>query len=217
MFALIFTFVVGAEMPKGDSVVKLPLPDTIGRVTVEQALFRRRSVRSYQNEPLTLIEVGQLLWAAQGKTGKLYGRTAPSAGATYPFEVYLVAGKVNGLDSGVYHYLVEEHALKLVRSGDMRDELAGAALGQTCIKAAPAVLVLCAEYQRTTARYGERGVRYVHMEAGHIGQNVHLECVAQGLGTVMVGAFHDERVKRVIGTNFEPLYIIPVGRVKKDK
>ncbi|MEO0050499.1 MAG: SagB/ThcOx family dehydrogenase, partial [candidate division WOR-3 bacterium] len=162
-------------------------------------------------EPLTLNEVGQLLWAAQGKTGKTYGRTAPSAGATYPMEVFLVAGRVQGLDSGVYHYDVERHALQLVKTGDVRSELAGAALGQTCIKNAPASIVLTCEYKRTTTRYGERGIRYVHMEAGHIGQNVSLECVALDLGTVMVGAFNDSAVMRVLGVKYEPLYIMPVG------
>ncbi|MEO0004900.1 MAG: SagB/ThcOx family dehydrogenase [candidate division WOR-3 bacterium] len=198
-------------MIQKDSVVILPKPDTIGRVTVEQALLRRRSVRSYSGEPLTLNEVGQLLWAAQGKTGKTYGRTAPSAGATYPMEVFLVAGRVQGLDSGVYHYDVERHALQLVKTGDVRSELAGAALGQTCIKNAPASIVLTCEYKRTTTRYGDRGIRYVHMEAGHIGQNVSLECVALDLGTVMVGAFDDSAVMRVLGVKYEPLYIMPVG------
>ncbi|MEO0068153.1 MAG: SagB/ThcOx family dehydrogenase [candidate division WOR-3 bacterium] len=198
-------------MIQKDSVVILPKPDTIGRVTVEQALLRRRSVRSYSGEPLTLNEVGQLLWAAQGKTGKTYGRTAPSAGATYPMEVFLVAGRVQGLDSGVYHYDVERHALQLVKTGDVRSELAGAALGQTCIKNAPASIVLTCEYKRTTTRYGDRGIRYVHMEGGHIGQNVSLECVALDLGTVMVGAFDDSAVMRVLGVKYEPLYIMPVG------
>jgi len=198
-------------MSQRDSVIILPKPDTVGRVTVEQALLRRRSVRSYSGEPLTLNEIGQLLWAAQGKTGRTYGRTAPSAGATYPMEVFLVAGKVTGLDSGVYHYDVEKHALHLVKAGDLRDELAGAALGQTCIKSAPASIVLTCEYKRTTGRYGERGIRYVHMETGHIGQNVSLECVALELGTVMIGAFNDSAVKRVLGIWYEPLYVMPVG------
>ncbi|MEO0071481.1 MAG: SagB/ThcOx family dehydrogenase [candidate division WOR-3 bacterium] len=214
MVWLLLLITAGGQMSPKDSIVILPKPDTIGRVTVEQALLRRRSIRSYSGEPLTLQEVSQLLWAAQGKTGKTYGRTAPSAGATYPMEVYLVAGKVTGLESGVYHYLIEEHALKLIKTGDVRLELAGAALGQTCIQMAPAVLVLCAEYRRTTGRYGERGERYVHMEAGHIGQNVSLECVALDLGTVMIGAFGDEAVKRVIGTKLAPLYIMPIGHRK---
>lgn len=211
MLLLLCLIATGGQMSPKDSIVILPKPDTIGRVTVEQALLRRRSVRSYLSAPLSLNEIGQLLWAAQGKTGKTYGRTAPSAGATYPMEVFLVTGRVSGLDFGVYQYDVEKHALRLVKKGDMRDELAGAALGQSCIKNAPASIVLACEYKRTTGRYGERGIRYVHMEAGHIGQNVSLECVALDLGTVMVGAFDDNAVKRVLGVKFEPLYIMPVG------
>ncbi len=211
MILPILAIILTGGVMERDSIFKLPQPDTIGRVTVEQALLRRRSVRTYSNEPLSLNEVSQILWSAQGKTGKAYGRTAPSAGATYPMEVYLVVGKVTGLDSGVYYYLLEEHALKLVKGGDLRQKLAGAALGQTCIQTAPAVLVLCADYRRTTGRYGERGERYVHMEAGHIGQNVSLQCVALNLGTVMIGAFIDDGVKRVLGTNFAPLYIMPIG------
>lgn len=214
MFGLLLSLFVFGGTGVLDSVIKLPAPDTVGKITLEKTLFRRRSVRSYADRGLSLSEVGQLLWAAQGKTGKSYGRTAPSAGATYPMEVYLVAGKVNGLDSGVYLYLVEEHAVKLVKSGDLREDLANAALGQSSIKNAPVVIVLCADYARTTSRYGERGIRYVHMEAGHIGQNVHLQCEALGMGTVMIGAFNDSGVKKVLGTEFEPLYIMPVGYKK---
>lgn len=194
-----------------DSVLKLPPPDTVGRVTVEQALLHRRSVRSYAERPLEISDVGQVLWAAQGKTGKSYGRTAPSAGATYPMEVYLVARKVTGLEPGVYQYIPDAHALKTLKRGDVRLALGAAALGQPCVLAAPAALVLCADYSRTTGRYGERGKRYVHMEAGHIGQNVHLECEARGMGTVMVGAFVDSAVQRVIGSRLQPLYIMPFG------
>ncbi len=214
MFVLLLSLFVFGGTGVLDSAIKLPAPDTVGKITLEKTLFRRRSVRAYADRDLSLSEVGQLLWAAQGKTGKSYGRTAPSAGATYPMEVYLVAGKVNGLDSGVYQYLVEEHAVKLVKSGDLREDLANAALGQSSIKNAPAVIVLCADYARTTSRYGERGIRYVHMEAGHIGQNVHLQCEALGMGTVMIGAFNDSGVKKVLGTKFEPLYIMPVGYKK---
>jgi len=205
---------IGGVMDVRADTTALPEPDTLGHRTVEQALVHRRSVRSFSSGALTLAEVGQVLWAAQGWTAAWGGRTAPSAGGTYPMELYLVAGKVDGLKPGVYRYLGDGHALEKVKSGDVRQGLAGAALGQTCISAAPAVLVLTCEYKRTTGRYGERGFRYVHMEAGHVGQNVHLECEALGLGTVMIGAFVDAGVKRVLGTGLEPLYIMPVGRRK---
>ncbi len=215
MVGLSLFFLLGGAMQAGDSIIRLPAPDTIGKVTVEQALLHRRSVRSYADRPLTLAEVGQVLWAAQGKTGKEYGRTAPSAGATYPMEVFLVVGDVTGLAPGIYQYEVENHSLIPVARGDQRTKLAGAALGQTCIQRAPAVLVLCAEYKRTTGRYGERGERYVHIEAGHIGQNVHLQCETLGLGTVMIGAFVDSAVQRVLGVKLAPLYIMPFGHRRK--
>jgi SagB-type dehydrogenase family enzyme len=197
---------------RSDSVIKLPPPDTIGHVTVEQALWHRRSVRAFADESLSLKQVGQLLWAAQGLNRGLVGRTAPSAGATYPMELYLVAGKVKGLKPGVYHYEIDGHLLVLMQAGDHRADLAEAALGQGSISSAPAVLVLAADFSRTAQRYAERAPRYVYMEAGHVGENVHLQCEALGLGTVMIGAFQDDRVKKSLGTGQEPLYIMPVGR-----
>jgi|UniRef100_A0A7V3PS59 SagB-type dehydrogenase family enzyme len=215
MFWLVLLFIAGDQMNDNNTVLILPEPDTIGKITVEQALLHRRSVRSFSAEPLTLEDISQLLWAAQGKTGKTYGRTAPSAGATYPMEVFLVAGNVSGIDAGIYQYLIEIHGLKLIRHGNFSKELANAALGQNFISTAPAVIVLTCEYRRTTGRYGERGIRYVHMEAGHIGENISLECVARQLGTVMVGAFLDSAIQRILSTKYEPLYIIPVGHIKK--
>jgi SagB-type dehydrogenase family enzyme len=197
---------------RSDSVIKLPPPDTVGQVTVEQALWHRRSVRAFVDESLTVKQVGQLLWAAQGLNRSMVGRTAPSAGATYPMELYLVAGKVKGLKPGVYHYGFDGHCLTLTKAGDHRAELADAALRQGAISTAPAVLVLAADFSRTARRYGERAPRYVYMEAGHVGENVHLQCEALGLGTVMIGAFQDDRVKKLLGIEQEPLYIMPVGR-----
>ncbi|MEO0085773.1 MAG: SagB/ThcOx family dehydrogenase [candidate division WOR-3 bacterium] len=161
--------------------------------------------------PVQLAAVSQLLWAGQGRTSGWGGRTAPSAGATYPVELYLVAGWVNGLQAGVYRYLPDVHSVEVVRLGDVREELARASFRQVAIQEAPVVLVISCDYRRTTGRYGARGARYVHMEAGHIGQNVHLQCEALGLGAVMIGAFTDEGVKEALGITHEPLYIVPVG------
>jgi SagB-type dehydrogenase family enzyme len=199
------------QSARPDSIIRLPPPDTAGIVSVEQALWHRRSVRAYADVPLSVKQVGQLLWAAQGLNRGLVGRTAPSAGATYPMELYLVAGKVGGVAPGLYHYGLEGHFLTLSKAGDLRAQLADAALGQGSISAAPAVLVLAADYKRTARAYGQRATRYVDMEAGHIGENVHLQCEALGLGTVMIGAFHDDRVKKLLGIAQEPLYIMPVG------
>lgn len=197
-----------------EAVIQLPAPDTVGKVTVEQALARRRSIRSYQVDSLTPVELGQVLWAAQGQTTSRGFRTAPSAGATYPMELYVATGRVRGLEPGLYRYLAGKHALELVREGELLHRLSGAALGQTMIEAAAATLVLACEYRRTTGHYGERGRMYVHMEAGHIGQNVHLQCEALGLGTCMVGAFSDRQVQETLGIEFEPLYLMPMGRKK---
>ena len=193
-------------------VVPLPEPRLRGEMSVEEAIAKRRSVRSYRDESLTLEELSQLLWSAQGITSSNGYRSAPSAGATYPFEVYVVVGNVEGLELGIYRYIPGKHALELVKSGDYRIELQRACLDQEWVGSAPVDIVLVAFYERTTEVYGERGVRYVHMEAGHIGQNVYLQATALGLGTVAVGAFHDDEVASLLGTEGAPLYVFPVGR-----
>ncbi len=201
-------------------VIKLPEPAKYGNMTVEEAIWKRRSIRDYTKQPLTIFELSQLLFAAQGITDPVRKfRAAPSAGATYPFEVYVVVGKngVKGLEAGVYHYDPYTHTIKLLFKGDVRKSLAVAALGQPWVANAPIDIVLAAVYERTTKVYGERGVRYVHMEAGHIGENIYLEATALGLGTVVVGAFYDDQVKKILKLpeDQRPLYIIPVGHPKR--
>ncbi len=198
-----------------DKVIKLPQPRFSSDVSVEEALLKRRSVREYKDEPLTIAEISQILWSAQGITERRMGfRTAPSAGALYPLEVYIVIGKVKDLVPGVYKYRPESHDIVLISSGDKRIDLYRVSLMQDCIKNAPVVLVISAIFERTTRKYGERGIRYVYMEAGHSAQNVYLQCESLGLGTVVVGAFDDEGVRRVLnlGKGETPLYLIPVGK-----
>ncbi len=192
----------------------LPQPRRSGPWSVEGALAERRSVREYTGEVLTRAELAQLLWAAQGITGAEGLRTAPSAGALYPLEVYVAVGAVEDLPSGIYRYEPGRHALELVAVGDRRAELAAAAVGQECLQDGAAVIALAAVYRRTTGKYGERGIRYVHMEIGHAAQNVCLQAVALGLGTVVVGAFNDRDVKQILsmGAREEPLCLISVGR-----
>lgn len=199
--------------------IRLPRPAQDGQVgSLAAALATRRSVRSYVPQPLTLEEIAQLLWAAQGITHPSGLRSAPSAGALYPLEVFLVAGDVEGLPDGIYRYVPRDHALALVGRGDCRHALAAAALHQASIEQAPATVAVTAVYGRTTPRYGERGVRYVHMEVGHLAQNVCLQARALGLGAVVVGAFHDDEVKRVVGAGAdeEPVCLLPVGRPGDD-
>jgi len=194
--------------------IKLPEPRYESEISVEEALLARRSVRDYKNEPLTLEEVSQLLWAAQGVTTEKGSRTAPSAGALYPLEIYVAAQNVENLSNGVYKYKSQGHELIKVAEGDKRMELYNAALDQSAIKDAALVLVISVVYERTTEKYGERGERYAHLETGHAAQNVYLQAVALDLGTVVIGAFDDSEVKKIMSMQNEeqPLYIMPVGR-----
>jgi len=191
-------------------MIKLPEPRKDSNFSLERAINERRSIRIYKDAPLTLKEVSQLLWAAQGKvaSGK---RAAPSAGATYPMEIYLIAGNVEDLSPGLYKYILDDHSLFLVKEGDLRKAVSERALRQDMILKAPITIVISAVFERTRARYGARAERYVYMEAGHIGQNIYLQATALGLGTVAVGAFIDDEVKRVLGIKEEPLYLFPVG------
>ncbi len=195
--------------------VRLPEPLQDSNTSVEQALLKRRSTRTYRDGPLTLSQVSQLLWAAQGVTGRGGLRTAPSAGALYPLEIYVVAGNVDGLPQGVYYYRLSGNDLIRMVNGDKRGRLCKAALGQSSVKNAAAVMVFSAVYERVTVKYGDRGIQYVHMEAGHAAQNVCLQAVSLDMGTVVIGAFHDEAVKEVLkmSDREQPLYIIPMGRI----
>jgi SagB-type dehydrogenase family enzyme len=191
--------------------IRLRQPKEKGSISIEETLHQRRSVRDYKKGPLSLDQVSQLLWAASGRN--LYRRTAPSAGATYPLEIYLAVGEVEGLEPGFYHYSPSGNYLEIVKEEDVRIGLSKAALEQEMIEEAPVSIIIAANYNRTTGRYGRRGIRYVHMEVGHVGQNVSLQAVALRLGTVMIGAFEDQKVKDVVGIGEEPLYIIPIGKI----
>ncbi|OPZ44958.1 MAG: Coenzyme F420:L-glutamate ligase [Euryarchaeota archaeon ADurb.BinA087] len=196
------------------STISLPSPRIQSQTSVEAALLTRRSVRTYSDAPLTLPEAGQLLWAAQGITDPNGFRTAPSAGALYPLELYLVVKSVDRLSPGIYHYLPTDHQLRLLSEGEVSDQLSDAALRQSAVKDAPVVIVFSAVPERTTARYGERGMQYVFMEAGHAAQNVCLQAVALDLGTVTIGAFDEDEVRTILNLPEReiPLYLLPVGR-----
>ena len=201
-------------MTRSPEFTSLPEPVTSGEKSLEALLQQRRSVREYQEAALDLSTIGQLLWAAQGITDPQGFRTAPSAGALYPLELYVVAGDVDGLPPGVYHYHPDKHRLQQTEAGDLRHMLSRAALAQPWVKAAAAVVVVTAVYGRTTRKYGARGVRYVHMEVGHAAQNLFLQAEAIGLAAVVVGAFEDDAVATVLKlpTDVQPLMLIPVAR-----
>lgn len=201
-------------IPDQSDTVKLPEPQYESTTSVEKALSERRSVRNYKDEPLALTEISQLLWAAQGITDRRGFRAAPSAGALYPLELYVVAGTVRDLPAGIYRYKPHTHELVMIAKGDKRADLRNAALRQSPVKEAAAVIVFSAVYERTTVKYGKRGRRYVHIEVGHAAQNICLQAVSLNLGAVVMGAFHDDAVKKVIHMTDEeePMYIIAIGK-----
>jgi len=197
--------------------IHLPSPSQKGGMPLAEAIARRRSIRDFAPQPISQLQLSQILWAAQGKTDT-WGRyrTVPSAGATYPLEIFVVCGTngVDEIDAGIYHYNMDSYSLTLHYDGDVRLALAGAALGEEGIYEAPVDIVICAIFERTTLSYGSRGERYVHMEVGHAGQNIYLQATALGLATFAIGAFNDEQVREVLRLDkqYKPLYIMPVGK-----
>ncbi|MBC2712246.1 MAG: SagB/ThcOx family dehydrogenase [Desulfosarcina sp.] len=198
------------------AVMKLPQPKTEGTVSVERAIKQRRTIRVYDPQVLHLDQLSQLLWSAQGITGRNgFKRAAPSAGALYPMDVYTVVGQdsVEQIEAGVYHYESKGHMLSQVTKQDLRDRFARAALLQMWMAKAPVNLVITAEYSRVTGKYGKRGVRYALIEAGHIGQNLFLQAEALGLKAGIVGAFHDKELVEImkLPRSHEPLLVMPIG------
>ncbi len=211
ILGLMFTTAPGV----GAELVKLPPPSHQGTMSVEEALKVRRTVRQFASRSLDLKQVSQLLWGADGLSDPRGYRTAASAGATYPLEIYLVVSErgVADLPAGVYRYRVAEHALEPGLKGDLRQAVARASLHQAWMAHAPVMVVIAAEYRRCTGRYGERGVMYTHMEAGHVGTNLFLQSEALGLGAGIVGAFEDKGLGQVLKLPKEhvPLLVMPVG------
>ena len=197
-------------------MIKLPQPNYQGMI-FEEAIKKRRSVRSYSKTPLTLPQLSQLLFAAQGITGSIPGyelRAAPSAGALYPIKVYLLVNNVEELSRGIYHYNVPKHALELLKEGDFRKEITNSGLWQDTLGEAQVTFVLSAVFERTQKKYRDRSIRYIYMEAGHISQNISLQAVSLGLGSVCVGAFYDKQVNHLIGldgTTESVIYLQAVG------
>ena len=196
--------------------MNLPAPMIDGDTSVEKAIKQRRTIRSFVDKPLTIDQLSQILWAAQGITddGGLK-RSAPSGGALYPIDVYAVVGKngVQGLPQAVYRYDPSHHSIRKIGDTDVRKDVAVAALRQMWVATAPLILVLTAEYSRITVKYGNRGRRYAMIEVGHIGQNIFLQCEALGLAAGIVGAFYDEEVAKAMKAknHHEPLIIMPIG------
>ena len=192
--------------------LSLPKPFVSSEKSLNRCLMDRRSRRRYTAESLTLQEVSSLLFAADGITNARGFRTAPSAGATFPMEIYIYARYVDSLEKGVYHYLPQVHSIEMIKKGDISRMLSKEALEQKWVANASMLIIIAAQMDRTVSVYGERGYRYVYMEAGHIGQNIYLEAEELGLGTAGIGAFQDNEIKKVLGIDESPLYIFPIGR-----
>lgn len=203
---LIILLLIGCTEQKTQLTKKeitLPKPELDSEFSLERALSQRISVRSFSNEPLTLQEISQLLWSAQGIDAITAAtRTAPSAGATHPLEAYLVVKDVEGLDKGIYHYNPKKHTIKMTSKNDIDISYK-----------APVFIILTAVYERTTNRYNTRGIRYVDIEIGHTAQNIHLQAISLGLGSFPIGAFDNKQIQEQLNIKEAPLYIIPIGRI----
>jgi len=221
IFALnLFCQEIREETPLQNSapeIIQLPTPRYDGDTSVEKALLQRRSVRSYKKDLLTVSDISQILWAAQGITEKSYGlRTAPSAGALYPLELYLVAANVDELKPGIYKYIPQDHTIKRINDGDKRIAISNAALKQDAIEISSAIIIIAAVVEQTAVKYGNRAERYIHFEVGAVGQNIYLQSVSLGLGTLMIGAFKDNALKKVLGlpNSENPYAIMPLGNIQ---
>ena len=215
-------------MSEEHTTITLPPPRFDSDYSIEKALLNRRSVRRYSPQALSQEELAQLLWACQG-ISKVEGwqlghskmqttyRTAPTAGALYPLELYVMVKKVEGLDPGLYHYLPgpgkEQHAMELLQTGDRSADLADAALSQSFITEAAANIIIGGVVARMASKYGRRARLYVVLEVGHAAQNLCLQAPSLGIGVVPIGAFTDAEVRRFVGEDVEPIYILSVGKI----
>jgi SagB-type dehydrogenase family enzyme len=194
-------------------------PQDQGGPAIWSLLAERRSIRRFAGTALTEKELSQLLWASQGITARSRGysfRTAPSAGALYPVETYLVVHSVHGVEPGAYHYAVEQHSLEQLRKGDFRLDIARAALDQSTAAQGSVVFVWTGVFVRSKWKYHQRAYRYVYLDTGHIAQNLALAAVALGLGSCQIAALYDDEVNALLeidGADESALYMTAVGRL----
>jgi SagB-type dehydrogenase family enzyme len=184
--------------------VELPNFEPGKLLSLDAAIRQRTSVRHFTDKPISLGQLGYLLWTSTGIGRVEQGyefRTAPSAGALYPIETYIVANNVKRLESGVYHYSIREHRLEEIRKGDFRRQITGAALGQAMCATAAAVFVWSAVFERSKWKYEQRAYRYIYLDAGHIAENLALAAVSLNLGTCEIGALFDDEVNAIIGVD----------------
>ncbi len=197
--------------------IKLDAPDMEGGMALWKAINMRRSVRDFKDESLAKAHLSQLLWATQGITKEYMGyelRAAPSAGALYPVETYLVVNNVESIEPGVYHYAIQSHELEQLKQGDFREAFARAALDQSMAAEANVVFAWTALFERSKWKYKQRAYRYVYLDAGHIAQNLALTAVSLGLGSCQIAALYDDEVNALLNVDGEEesiLYLSVVG------
>lgn len=200
--------------------IHLPKPQTDSSKTLDEVLSKRKSIRSFQQKPLSTSHLSYLLWASTGVQRKEHGyefRTAPSAGALYPIETYLVINNVESIKQGVYHYNIKHHYLEELRTGDFRSEITTAALNQHMCSTASVVFIWTALFNRSKCKYGQRSYRYIYLDAGHIAENLALAATNLNLGSCHIAALFDEDINNIIevdGTKESTIYLTVVGHPK---
>lgn len=208
-FFLIFSSALLAKSNRNVlRVITLPEAQRTSPVSIEQSILKRRSERTFLKQPLSESQISQILWCAQGITDKEWGlRAAPSAGAVFPLELYIVK------DDGIYHYVPDGHYMELVNKNNVKSALAQSTLGQKFVEDAPVNIIIASNHEKSRKKFGSRAERYVYMEAGHVAENIHLQAISLGLGSVPVGAFWDDIAKKILFLPEDeyPLYIIPIG------
>ena len=217
----LYFFKIKGNLPEEHHIknetISLPIPHTKKTMTLSEAISKRRSWRNYKNEPVSLEDLSHLLWTAQGITDQENKfRAAPSAGALYPLELYVVVGNITNLVPGIYHYLPDSHSLIKISDGDKRSELFGAALSQEPVAQAPATIVFTADFNRTTKKYGQKGKQFVFVEVGHAAENICLSAIALNLASITIGSFDIYTVKEIVPMADDefPLYLLPIGKPK---
>ncbi|MFZ5994051.1 MAG: SagB/ThcOx family dehydrogenase [Thermodesulfobacteriota bacterium] len=215
LFISSFIFLPIFALAQNHTDVPLPRPSFTGKKSMEEVIKARRTIRHFKARALNLEQLSQILWAAYGLTANDPYKSVPSAGALYPLDIWVAVGKngVEGLEAGAYHYIPKAHRLTRVKAGEVRDDISRASLYQGWMAEAPIIFIITGEYERCTRKYGEKGIPYTYIEAGHAGQNIFLQAGALGLGAGIVGAFNNDVIRQVLGIsrNYDPILIMPVG------
>ncbi len=192
-------------------VIKLPNPIIKSNISVEEAIYNRKSIRNFMDEQLSLKDFSQLLYSSQGITEGTH-RVVPSAGALYPLEIYAAVEDVENITPGLYHYIPHKHSIEYIAGGSIKPNIPSIAYNQLWIKDSAADIIIAADYSRTESKYRKMAEKYVHMEVGHASQNVYLQAYALGLGTTIVGGFDNKKMKELMGIPYMPLAILPIGK-----